>query len=94
MILFERYVGGFPRIVASPFVDGGARELRVCPEGPLAGLTMADPSWSPDGQWIIFETWPDGVDHNIGIIRASCTNYGEITTGPSLDFDAAWRPIP
>jgi serine/threonine protein kinase len=94
LIIFERYLSGFPRIIASPFVDGGSRELRICPEGPLAGQPMAEPSWSSDGQWIIFETWPDGVNHNIGIIRASCTNYGEITTGPGWDFDAAWRPVP
>jgi serine/threonine protein kinase len=94
MVIFERTSGGFPRIIASPFENGGARELRVCPEGSLANQTMAEPSWSPDGQWIIFETWPDGVNHNIGIIRASCTNYGEITTNPALDFDATWRPVP
>jgi serine/threonine protein kinase/Tol biopolymer transport system component len=94
LILFERYLSGFPRIIVSPFEDGGNRELRVCPEGPLAAQTMAEPSWSPDGQWIIFETWPDGVNHNIGIIRASCSNYGEITTNPAWDFDATWRPVP
>jgi len=94
MIIFERYIGGFPRIIASPFSNSGARELRVCPEGPLAAQTMAEPSWSPDGQWIIFETWPEGTNHNIGIIRASCTNFGEITTDPGWDFDATWRPVP
>ncbi len=94
LIIFERSIGGFRRIIASPFAEGGTRELRLCPEGPLAGQTMSEPSWSPDGQWIIFETWPDGVNHNIGIISVSCTNYGEITTGPGWDFDASWRPVP
>ncbi len=94
LILFERYLNGFPRLIVSPFGDGGGRELRVCPEGPLASQTMGEPSWSTDGQWIIFETWPDGVNHNIAIIRASCSNYGEITTGDGWDFDAAWRPVP
>lgn len=94
LILFERYLGGFPRLIVSPFEDAGNRELRVCPEGPLAAQTMAEPNWSSDGQWIIFETWPDGVNHNIGIIGASCINFGEITTGDDWDFDAAWRPVP
>jgi TolB protein len=94
LILFERYLGGFPRLIVSPFEDGGSKELRICPEGPLAAQTMAEPNWSPDGQWIIIETWPDGINHNIGIIRANCTNYGEITTGDGWDFDVAWRPVP
>lgn len=94
MIIFERSLGGLRRIIASPFSDSGARELRICPEGPLAGQTMAEPSWSADGKWIIFETWPDGVNHNIGIIRDGCSNFGEITTDPGLDFDAVWRPVP
>lgn len=94
LILYERALNGFPRLIVSPFEQGGTRELRVCPEGPLANLTMGEPNWSPDGQWIIFETWPDGVNHNIGIMRASCTNFGEITTGDGWDFDAVWRPVP
>jgi serine/threonine protein kinase len=94
LILFERYLGGIRRIIYSPFEDDGLPELPICPEGPLAVMTMSEPSWSPDGQWIIFETWPDGVNHNIGIIRASCTNFGEITTDPDWDFDATWRPVP
>jgi serine/threonine protein kinase/Tol biopolymer transport system component len=94
LILFERYLGGFPRLIVSPVEDAGNRELRVCPEGPFAAQTMAEPNWSSDGQWIIFETWPDGVNHNIGILRSSCINFGEITTGDGWDFDAAWRPVP
>jgi Tol biopolymer transport system component len=55
---------------------------------------MGEPAWSPDGQWIAFETWPDGANHNIAILRASCTDYQDLTTDPALDFDATWRPVP
>jgi len=93
-ILFDRIIGGISRLVIAPFADQGTRLSRVCPEGQRANQPMAEPGWSPDGQWIVFETWPDGVDHNIAILRVGCTNYGEITSDPGLDFDAAWRPLP
>jgi Tol biopolymer transport system component len=53
---------------------------------------MADPDWSPDGRWLVFETWPDGKDHNIAIMTSTCTNYAVLTQDPGLDFDPAWRP--
>ena len=91
-ILFEKVVGNIPRLVAAPVVDGGVREIQVCQEGRLSFQPMGEPTWSPDGQWIAFETWPDGANHNIAILRASCTDYYDLTTDPALDFDAAWRP--
>lgn len=94
MVLYQRVVGGLSRLVVAPFEEAGYRVIRVCPEGPLASQPMAEPSWSPDGQWIAFEAWPDGEDHNIAIISVTCTNYGEITSDPLWDFDAAWRPSP
>jgi Tol biopolymer transport system component len=53
---------------------------------------MAEPRWSPDGGWLVFETWPDGKNHNLAILSVSCTNFAELTTDPALDFDPAWRP--
>lgn len=94
MILFEKVVGNIPRLIAAPVVDGGVREIQVCLEGRLSFQPMGEPSWSPDGQWIAFETWPDGVNHEIAVMRASCTEYRQLTTDEGLDFDAAWRPMP
>jgi serine/threonine-protein kinase len=94
MVLYQRVVDGFSRLVVAPFEESGYRVIKICPEGPLAALPMSEPSWSPDGQWIAFEAWPDGEDHNIAIITVTCTNYGEITLDPLWDFDAAWRPSP
>ncbi len=94
MVLYQRVTSGLSRLVIAPFEEAGYRVIRVCPEGPLAGQPMAEPSWSADGQWIVFETWPDGENHDIAIISKTCTNYGEITSDPLLDFDAAWRPSP
>ncbi len=94
LVLFQRVVDGLSRLVVAPFEEAGYRVIRVCPEGPLAVQPMAEPTWSEDGQWIAFETWPDGENHDIAIISLTCTNYGEITSDPLWDFDAAWRPSP
>jgi Tol biopolymer transport system component len=92
LILFQRVVDGLSRLVVAPFEEAGYRVIRVCAEGPRATQPMAEPTWSQDGQWIAFETWPDGENHDIAIISKTCTNYGEITSDPLWDFDAAWRP--
>ncbi|MGD8865206.1 MAG: protein kinase, partial [Anaerolineales bacterium] len=94
LVLFERLIDNFSRLIVAPFEDRGARTSRVCPQGDYASQPMAEPSWSPDGQWIIFETWPDGANHNIAITRSNCSNYGLVTSDPGLDFDADWRPFP
>lgn len=92
LVLFDQEIGGVRRLVATQFKEGGAPEVRICPEGPLSVQPMAEPAWSPDGRWLVFETWPDGVDHNIAIMTSSCSGYAELTEEESLDFDAAWRP--
>jgi len=94
MVLYQRVVNEVSRLVVAPFEEAGYRVIRICPEGPFAAQPMAEPSWSPDGQWIVFEAWPDGENHNLAIISVTCTNYGEITSDPLWDFDAAWRPSP
>jgi Tol biopolymer transport system component/pSer/pThr/pTyr-binding forkhead associated (FHA) protein len=93
-IVFEKIVGNIPRLIAAPVADGGVRELQVCQEDRLSLQPMGEPTWSPDGEWLAFETWPDGVNHNIALMRASCSDYRELTRNPGLDFDAAWRPTP
>jgi Tol biopolymer transport system component len=91
-IVFERKIGGIPRLVALAFDARAGGGVRICPEGPLATQPMATPKWSPDDRWLVFETWPDGVNHEIAVMTSSCTNYGLLTSDPALDFDPAWRP--
>jgi Tol biopolymer transport system component/pSer/pThr/pTyr-binding forkhead associated (FHA) protein len=93
-IVFEKVVGNIPRLIAAPVADGGVRELQVCKDGQLSLQPMGEPTWSPDGTWLAFETWPDGVNHEIAVMRASCTEYRQLTTDDGLDFDAAWRQMP
>ena len=93
-ILFEKVVGAIPSLMGAPVADGGVREVLVCQSGDLSVQPMSEPAWSPDGQWMAFETWPDGENHNIAIMSSNCSNYQEISTDPAEDFDAAWRPAP
>jgi serine/threonine protein kinase len=93
-IVFERSVGNVPRIYMSLFEDRGTTALQICPEGQRSVQPMAEPSLSPDGYWIAFETWPDGTNHNIAIMNISCLGFTELTTSSAYDFDPAWRPIP
>jgi serine/threonine protein kinase len=94
VIVFQKVVGNIPRLMAAPVVDGGKRELQVCQEGPLSLQPMGEPTWSPDGAWLAFETWFDGVNHDIAVMRASCSEYTEVLSDFGLNFDAAWRPMP
>jgi serine/threonine protein kinase len=91
-ILFERKVGEIPRLAVKRLEDRMKIGNHVCLEGSRASQPMAEGKWSPDSRWIVFETWPDGVEHNIAIISSSCTNYTEITSDPYRDFDPVWRP--
>jgi TolB protein len=92
-IIFERNVGGVPRIFMSLFEDRGTIAQPVCPEGQRSVQPMAEPDLSPDGFWIVFETWPDGSNHNIAIMNISCLGFTELTTSSAYDFDPAWRPV-
>lgn len=92
VIVFDRNIGGVSRLVAANFKDRGRIDFRICAEPPRSAQPMSEASWSPDGGWLAFETWPEGTNHNIAILTTSCSNYAELTTDPALDFDPAWRP--
>jgi serine/threonine protein kinase len=94
-ILYERdKTDSPPHLIVAQFSDRGRSPHRVCLEGVHANYPMSEPSWSPDGKWIVFETWPDGVNHDIALITANCTSYTLLTTDPGWDFDPVWRPRP
>ncbi len=91
-VLYQRNLSGIPHLVAKRFEDRERFATQICPEGPRKILPMAEGRWSPDAQWVVFETWPDGISHNLGLMTASCTNYVELTDASAYDFDPAWRP--
>lgn len=61
---------------------------------PIEPLPIVDATFSSDGFWMAFESWPD-VSGNQDIYMATITgaNRNRLTTDPGYDFDPAWRPI-
>jgi len=55
--------------------------------GPVAGVNV-----SRDGEWIVFESWPDGKNHDIFLVTINGTNLTPLSTNPAFDFSPAFRP--
>lgn len=53
---------------------------------------MRDPVFTPDGLWILFETWLDPGNRNIAMIKTGGIEYRELISDPSNDFDPAVMP--
>jgi serine/threonine protein kinase len=50
------------------------------------------PNWSPDGQWLVFESWRDAANHDIYIMTAGGALQTRLTEDPAADYQPAWRP--
>jgi eukaryotic-like serine/threonine-protein kinase len=60
---------------------------------PIKDLPIVDVSFSPDGYWMAFESWPDvTANQDIYITTATGANRTRLTTDPGYDFDPVWRP--
>ena len=54
---------------------------------------VVNASFSPDGQWIVFESWPEEPrNQDIYISTVTGNNITRLTTDPGDDFDPAWGP--
>ncbi|HKJ26289.1 MAG TPA: hypothetical protein VJ965_01510, partial [Anaerolineales bacterium] len=53
-----------------------------------------DPDFNSSGHWIAYESWPDGKNRDIYIIRDDGLVVFQLTTEQKDDFDPAWRPYP
>jgi len=82
-----------PWLAAAAWENGaeirGFNEFRVTTQ-PLLPVREAD--YSPDGNWIVAESYPDGTNHDIYIMTSSGGRFHAVTTDPAYDFDPAWRP--
>lgn len=55
--------------------------------GPVNGVSV-----SPDDRLLLFESWPDGKNHDLFTMTVNGTNITRLTSDAKLDFDAVWRP--
>ena len=70
-----------------------AREFRVPPKPQTDQGPVAQARISPDGFWFTYESWPDGTNHDIFIMKANGTDAKRLTTDPGVDFGPTWRPL-
>lgn len=80
---------GVPALIAGRMEDLGFTRHALFIHSPMP---MREAVFSPDGLWIAFESWLDGVNHDIRIGRVTGTQPERITSDPAYDFDPAWRP--
>jgi hypothetical protein len=78
-----------PDLVGSTVEDRGLKEATIATSQSIGPLNEAD--YSPDGKWIVFESWPFST-HHIFIMSANGSNKRQVTEVSSFNFDAAWRP--
>lgn len=69
------------------------RESMLAAPIDIEPLPVVNVGFSPDGQWLIFESWPDST-HNQDIFLTTILGKDRrrLTTDPGNDFDPVWRP--
>lgn len=65
----------------------GFNAVKLTSKGP-----NADPDFSPDSQWITFESWRDAANHDIYIMTVNGGLQTRLTDDPASDYQPAWRP--
>jgi Tol biopolymer transport system component len=82
-----------PYLVGLSFEDRGKNlEFRIPALGTEEIGPVFKPSVSPDGQWIAYESWPDGTNHDIYMITVNGTDRRRLTSDKDWDFGPAWKP--
>ncbi len=80
---------GFPGLYHSAVDAEDTHGLKVSPN---ESMPMRDGAYSIDGQWIAFETWQTGQNHEIYMMTTSGTQIQPLVENPFYDFDPAFRP--
>ena len=81
---------GVPNLVLAPVADGGAFEYFLI----VDAQPRRQADFSPDGNWLVYESWPGGSDHDIYYAHISGTDETQLTISDAFEFDASWKPVP
>ncbi len=82
-----------PWLIRIPYRERSTnQEDRIVPLGQDTSFPIAGVSVSSDGKWLVFESWPDGTNHDIYRMDIDGNMYFRLTNDPGFDFGATWRP--
>lgn len=92
-ILFTRTTtNGIPHIVRLSYEQRGtAGENNLPPTTNKDAVPAANSQISADGQWIIYESWPDGHNHDIYMMDKNGENLVRLTSDPGYDFSPTFQ---
>lgn len=82
--------GYIPRLVAVQYAgaSGEYNEYIIS----VGSIPAREARYSPDGLWLVMESWPEGSNHDIYIVTANGANRTRLTIDPRFDFDPDWGP--
>ena len=89
-ILFTQIgrVGEIPTLVTGTYIEQEYNEFAL----NLGLLPAREAQFSPDGLWLVFESWPEAGNHDIYISAANGAGRELLTTSLRPEFDPVWRP--
>jgi len=90
LIVFSQIerVGSVSRLMGTNYSASEYTEFPIYKESGLLPSREAD--FSPDGNWIVFEGWPETPNHDLYIMTISGGELTLLTQDPAFDFDPVW----
>ncbi len=94
VVLYSQFQPGSNPFLMSLIVSNRfyGTERRIRPGGPDMSYPIADVNISPDGTQLVFESWPDGLNHDIYMMDMMGGNLRRLTIDLGTDINPAWRP--
>ncbi|MEI8131208.1 MAG: protein kinase [Leptolinea sp.] len=85
--------GIVPYLVGLSYENRGKnREFRIPAVGTENIGPVVEPAVSPDGLWVAFESWPDGINHDLYMTTVNGSERHRLTSDKEWDFGPAWKP--
>jgi Tol biopolymer transport system component len=90
--VFQRLEGGYDEIFVMDADGSNVTQLTDFTGGPVIQQDCC-PSWSPDGEKILFSRWfSDDPQNDIFVMNADGSGQINLTNSPEDEFEARWSP--